>query len=303
MAGFTEHLTICASVPQFLKGVIMKTMFKKVTIVGMGMMGGSLGMALLKNRIAKEVCGAGRNIARLNEAKKLNAATMVTDNLEEAVKGADLIVISVVSDKIAQMYKKLLEAGLAKETIVTDMGSVKKEITDDICALKGYQDNFIGSHPMVGSEKTGVKNSIFNLFNAGNCIVTGNKECRGVKKVTALWKSVGMHTVFMTPQQHDDAVAGISHMPHLAAFALLISQKGCIKNSSNIIGSGFKSMTRIGASDEEVWAGILYANKAQVLKQAERFRKEIEHAEKMLKAGKLAGYIKAARLLRESLDK
>lgn len=281
----------------------MKPMFKKVTIVGMGMMGGSLGMALLKNRIAKEVCGAGRNIAKLNQAKKVNAATTVTVNYEEAVKGADLIVISVVSDKIAQIYKKLLDAGLAKETIVTDMGSVKKEITDDICRLKGYKNNFIGSHPMVGSEKTGVKNSIFNLFNSGNCIVTGDKESRDVKKVAALWKSVGMNTVFMTPAQHDDAVAGISHMPHLAAFALLHSQKKCIESSRNIIGTGFKSMTRIGASDEDVWAGILYANKAQVLKQTERYKKELEQAEKMLKSGRISVYIKAARLLRESLDK
>lgn len=281
----------------------MKPMFKKVTIVGMGMMGGSLGMALLKNRIAKEVCGAGRNISKLKEAKKLNAATMVTDNLKEAVKGADLIVISVVADKIAYMYKKLLEAGLCEDTIVTDMGSVKKEITDDICGLKGYKDNFIGSHPMVGSEKTGVKNSIFNLFNAGNCIVTGPKESKYAKKVAGLWKAVGMNTVFMTPQQHDDAVAGISHMPHLAAFALLHSQKDCIKNSKDIIGTGFKSMTRIGASGEDVWAGILYANKEQVIKQAQRYRKEIERAEKMLKAGKVMPYIKAARLLRESLDK
>jgi len=279
----------------------MNYMFNKVTIIGMGLMGGSFGLALKKKRLALNVTGWGRNEARLRIARGMGAADAVTTDIQEAVNGADITVICLPVNMIAGCFKEI-KPFLKARAIVTDMGSIKENM------LKEIDDGcFVGAHPMAGSEKAGTENIRQGLYEKATCIITPVKKnnTTDVKKIISMFEAIGMKTCVMPPEAHDRAVAKISHMPHAAAFALARSQEKTIRNNPGIIGPGFKDTTRIAASTEDVWAGILLGNKKNVLAELKAYEKELYEFKKALNAGetKLKAYIKKARMLRELLNK
>ena len=273
----------------------------KVTIVGMGLMGGSLGRALIKKKIAKNVTGLGRNLKRLKLAKAKKAATSVTTDIEEAVQGADIVVISLPVLLIPSMFARM-QPFLGKKSIVTDMGSVKGSVVN---VIKSFDKGkcFVGSHPMVGSEKTGIKNIKENLYRGGTCIVTKAGSKKKVNKVAAFWRGVGMKVTIMPVSKHDKLVSGISHFPHLLSFMLINTQQGIIRGNKNVIGQGFRDTTRIAASGEEIWSEIFVANKKEVIDDIKTARDELLKLKKMIafnKLKKIKDYIKKARDLRET---
>jgi prephenate dehydrogenase len=278
--------------------------FKKIAIVGMGLMGGSLGFVLLRKKMSTQVVGLGRNIKRLNLAKANKAATLVTLDVEEAITGADLVVIALPVMLIPGAFNDI-RPYLSKNAIVTDMGSVKSAIVGRIAKLDVNQ-NFIGSHPMVGSEKAGIENIKKDLYENGTCIVTPDK--RSDRKKTAaivkFWKAVGMNVIKMNPKEHDKCAAAISHFPHLAAFAMVVSRADEISRNKKTIGPGFKDFTRIAASNEELWSEIMIMNKNEILGNVSSFIRHLKMVSKMIENGKikeLKSYIKKSRILRESI--
>ena len=278
--------------------------FKKVAIVGAGLMGGSLGRLLLKKKLAGEVVAVGRSLKRLNEAKKLKAATSVTTDIEAGVKDADLVVICVPVALIPVMFMKMQHA-LGKNTIVTDMGSVKAGVVARISVIDKNR-NFVGSHPMVGSEKTGIKNIREEMFAKGACIVTPEKNTdkRKTAKVIAFWKKLGMKVMQMGTEEHDKAVSGLSHLPHLLSFLLVNSQAGNIKKHPAAVGSGFKDMTRIAASGEEIWSEIFVMNKKELLRDIDAFINALDSVRGVIEFNKMdeiKDLIKKARLTREKI--
>ncbi len=279
----------------------MKKMFNKAAIMGMGLMGGSLGLALKEKNLASTVTGWGRNENRLNLARRLGAADNITTDMEKAVKDADIVVICLPVNMITDCFKRI-KPFVKKGAVVTDMGSIKEKIVteiDDPC--------FVGAHPMAGSEKTGTENIKSGLYKNATCIITPCKKNKkaDIKKVSEMFKAIGMKIFLMTPAVHDKAVAGISHMPHAAAYALALSQKRIIKNCPQIIGPGFKDTTRIAASTEEIWAGIMFGNRKNILEEINAYQKELENFKKAVNSGEkeLKAYIKKARIIRELLDK
>jgi len=280
-----------------------KSKYSKVTIIGMGLMGGSLGRALLKKKLAKNVTGLGRNMSRLKVAKKKGAATHVTLDIEEGVKGADIVVISLPVMLIPSMFVQI-QPFLDKKTIVTDMGSVKASIVETI---KLFDRNrcFVGSHPMVGSEKTGIYNIKERLYEGGVCIVAGGNK-KKASKIAAFWKKAGMKVIPMAPSKHDKLISGVSHFPHLLSFMLINTQAGTINKNRSAIGPGFMDATRIAASGEDIWAEIMIANKKEVINNIKTAREELLKIKKMIAFNKMKGikeYIRKARILRESLEK
>lgn len=283
----------------------MKSKYDKITIIGMGLMGGSLGRTLLRNNIAREVVGCGRNINRLKIALKKGAATSVTIDLEKAVNGAQIIIVSLPVMLISEYVKKILTS-VNKNCCITDMGSVKEKIVNEIVKFD-KEKLFIGSHPMVGSEKAGIENMKEDLFKGGTCIVTPlkNSNYQKINILTSFWKYVGMKVIKMTPKQHDKYISGISHLPHLISFALINCQKENILKRKEIIGRGFKDTTRIAASNEEIWTDIFLANQKNIVKDIDYYLKTLKNFRNLIEGNemnKLKSEIKKAKKLRGQIQ-
>ena len=279
-----------------------KRMFDKVVIVGAGFMGGSLGRSIIKNKLAREVVAVGRKKERLLAAKRKKAADKITTSLKQGVEDADLVIISVPVNQIPLIFMKIREY-LPKKAVVTDMGSVKGSVAGKINKIDSRKV-FVGSHPMVGSEKSGIVNMREGLFKGGTCIVTQGKDKAKTLKIIKFWKSLGMNTVVMKPGEHDECVAVLSHVPHLLAFLTVDFAAKQLKRNGRVAGTGFKDFSRIAASNENVWAEIFAANKTEMIKGIRRIQKGLLAAEKMIAFNKIADMkkiIKHARKARESL--
>ncbi|HRU38605.1 MAG TPA: prephenate dehydrogenase [Candidatus Goldiibacteriota bacterium] len=282
----------------------MKIKFSKVAIIGMGFMGGSLGRDILSLGISRKVTGIGRNEARLRKALAKRACTDYTRNFETGVKDADLVVIALPVLLIPPVFSRI-RPFLAGGSVVTDMGSTKADIAVKI----GEMDKdsvFVGSHPMAGSEKTGIDNIKGGLYKGATCIITPyrNYKKTAVRTVETLWKAVGMNTVIMDPAVHDRAAARISHFPHLAAFVITNMARKEIHGMPQIIGPGFRDMTRIAASGEEIWAEIFMSNKKEMLANIDKAIEEFDALSQMIymnKQKELVAYIRKSRQLRERI--
>ncbi len=280
-----------------------KHTLKKVTIVGLGIMGGSLGKEIIFQRLAY-VTGVSSSPARIKEAVKLGAINRGTVNIREGVKDADLVVIAGKVMEIPVKFKQLYPY-LKEGAIVTDVGSVKKYICEAIKKID-KKNVFVGSHPMVGSEKRGLLNSTKEFYKDGVCIMTPGKEtdCDNFTAVYKFWKKMGMTVLAMTAGQHDAETALISHLPHLVAFCLVNNAAEIIKKNPLVIGPGFKGATRIAGSHEEVWAEIFTANKEELLKALSKYRKELSKLEAAVKSttpAQMKKIMRGARLLREKI--
>ncbi len=196
--------------------------WKKITLVGVGLLGGSLGLALKQRRLAASVVGFVRRAASVAECERAGAVDVATLDLLGAVKGAELIVLCTPIAQMRPLVEQMLPA-LKPGAIVTDVGSVKGSVVRDlepIVARAGA--HFVGSHPMAGSERTGVAAASADLFVKAVCVVTPTRSSKktAVRKVEQLWRSVGARLLTLAPDAHDALVSRSSHLPHVVAATL-----------------------------------------------------------------------------------
>lgn len=244
-------------------------LFKKAAIVGTGLIGGSLALAIKKSHLAKEVVGVSRHKKSLALARKRGALDKGSQSLE-IIKGADLLVLATpveIMKSEAVKISKLID----KKCIVTDVGSTKQEL---VSCLEKFFPRYVGSHPLAGSEKRGIFNADKNLFKNSLCILTPTKSSdhAALNKLNSLWKRLGARTVFLKPETHDQILAFVSHLPHLVAFSLINSIPAA---HLKFAASGLKDATRIAASDSELWAEIFLSNRKNILKKIDVFQREI----------------------------
>lgn len=260
-----------------------------VAIIGMGMMGGSIGLAVRARKLPYTVIGIGRNLQKLKKVKKLHAADEVTTDFSQGLKDADLVVICTPVFQIVPMVKKI--APFLKEgSVITDIGSVKGAIVSGVQELlTAYRlpltTAFVGSHPLCGSEKTGVENSSPNLYQGATVVICPalvpplyKGRFGGVESVSAVkkfWKSIGAKTLFLEPEIHDILVAQTSHLPHILASAFVtllahLSHKD--SNAKKLLAGSFKDFTRIVDSDSTQWAEIVSANKKFIIGAIKSYR-------------------------------
>lgn len=280
-------------------------MFNKISIVGVGLIGGSIGLVCRKKKLAKQIVGIGRRKSSINKALKAKTIHEGTLNLKQGVKDSDLI---IVSTPVAIVIKKIKECikNTNKNTIIIDVTSIKEPIVSQIDKLVKLKEHisFVGTHPMAGSEERGVLVARPDLFEDSVCIITPSKNTnkKALKKVNRFWKLLGARIVMISPKDHDVAVACISHLPHLIAFSLCASiPKDLIKLS----GSGFKDMTRIAKSDPGMWSDIFRLNKANIIKSKALFDKHIKLFQSDIAKSKNTNLLKRLRIARqkrESLD-
>lgn len=240
----------------------MKSDFSKIAILGGGLLGGSLSLALARLDSPPDVRLWARKSDTVDSATQLGISG-VTSDLAAAVKDADLIILAVPVGSMACLITAALEAGIPDHCLVTDVGSVKRVPHKKISPLlKPHGIRFIGSHPMAGSERNGLQAATATLFQNAACILTNDDGAPATQTAAleAFWKLIGCRTSWMSASIHDELVARISHLPHLIAAS---AARVCLKDPSEgkFGGGGLRDTTRVAAGNPAMWAEIVIENR------------------------------------------
>ena len=250
-------------------------------------MGGSLGLAAKRHNIADEVCGYARREESRTRALEINAVDTVTETIPAAVENADIAVFCLPVFTISEQIKQY--AGyFPSHCVITDVGSTKTDIVNTVTPLfKNTNNVFVGSHPIAGSDKTGIEAASADLYNNSVVIITPQENnLPAAAKIINLWKSIGAATVIMTPEQHDKIIAATSHLPHIIAAILVdavLNRKSDDINIAEFCGTGFKDTTRIAAGSEEIWHDIIKSNKSSILTELNNFSNILDNFTQLLK--------------------
>jgi prephenate dehydrogenase len=262
--------------------------WKKVTLAGVGLLGGSLGLALKQRKLADLVVGFVRRKESIKECESHGAIDSATLDLHEAISGAELIVLCTPIAKMQSLVKQMRPA-LAKGAIVTDVGSVKGSVVRDLEGLVAKSGgHFIGSHPMAGAERMGVAAARGDLFNNAVCIVTPTSKSNkpAVDKVEELWRSVGARPLRMSPGLHDELVGRSSHLPHVLAATLAnaVLDPKQPKQQGALCANGFRDTTRIASGSPEMWRDIALANRENLISALDFYIENLQGFRQVLKS-------------------
>ncbi len=256
-----------------------KPLFDKVTIVGVGLMGGSLGLAIKKKKLAKMVMGVVHHRQTIAQAFRRGALHGATMNLKEGVKHADLVILCAPVSTILQQLK-VLKPWLAPNARVIDVASSKLLV--DHAARKYLNGaHFVGCHPMVGAAKSGLAHANGNLFEGALCFMTNTDPV-----IERFWHELGANSHYLTPKSHDEWVAHVSHLPHILAFTLF--QSGGAQKLARLgieaSNPSIRDLARLSKSDPRLWADILLSNKEEILKSLQEHETSVRLLKKALKS-------------------
>ena len=243
------------------------TQWDTVTVVGAGLIGGSVGLALQRRGLVRQVIGVGRRESSLRRAKQLGVVTATTTSLELGVKEAEFVVVATPVETVVDRIRAVADHCLP-DAVVTDAASTKQSIVESI-GDSGLGDLFVGSHPMAGSEKTGPEAADPDLFQGRLVVVTptGETAVQRTEIVERFWESLGARTLQMDPAVHDEAVANASHLPHVLASALAATAN---ERALSVVGTGWLDTTRIAAGDAELWRQILMDNRSRIIAEIDK---------------------------------
>ena len=246
--------------------------FGTVCIIGPGLIGGSIGLGLKKRNLAKTIIGVGHRTSSLEKATKMRAIDIGLLNSDEAVKDADIVILATSVNKIIDTAKKIISL-MKSNAILTDVGSTKKYIVDQISHNIRKDITFVGAHPIAGSEQRSVEFASADLFEGCTCIITpiGN-HTKEVETISHLWQLLGAKITYLTPEQHDEILAFVSHLPHLAASSLINAVE---KEHIAFGASGLRDTTRVASGDPELWLDIFCQNRENVIKSIDKFITEL----------------------------
>lgn len=266
---------------------------KKLVIFGVGLIGGSVALALKKASSTAKIVGVGRSAESLQTALDLGVIDSATSNIAEAVKDADIILIAA---PVAQTPSILhaIKPHLAASTVITDAGSTKGDVLQYAAEILGDQLNqFVGGHPIAGAEKSGVTAAMADLYIGKNVVLTPTPvtDTQAVQRVKNLWQSCGASVSEMSAATHDSIFAAVSHLPHLLAFALVddIASRPNAEQLFGFAASGFRDFTRIAGSHPEMWRDISLANRNALLNELDAYQQELDRLQRLLAAEDGAG--------------
>jgi cyclohexadieny/prephenate dehydrogenase len=253
-----------------------------LTIVGVGLIGGSIGLAAKARKLAARVIGAGRNPASLDVARAVGAIDEGMLDLNAAIHRAELTVFCTPVDKIVEQVLAA-GAGCASGTLLTDAGSTKGYIVTNIEGRLPAGVEFVGSHPLAGSEKRGPEHADAKLFHNRWTVVTQTPrtDAAALEKTKTFWQALGAKVRVMTPEDHDHALAHTSHLPHLVAAALAGTLPDGLKD---LVATGFRDTTRIAAGDSDLWTAIFAQNRSAVLEALAPLADRLDEFKRLLEA-------------------
>ncbi len=244
------------------------TQFDRAVIVGVGLLGGSIGMALRTREIAKQVIGFSPRGNSLDPAIALGAIDTGVNSLADACQGADLAIICTPVQSISDFAEQCFSF-MPSQCLITDVGSTKQSIVKTIATSVGSK-NFVGSHPLAGSEKSGVEHAREDLLADKLVVITPDCDSPPslVHKTEQLWQSLGARTLRMSPTEHDSALARTSHLPHILASALAAATP---TDLLPLTASGWRDTTRVASGGADLWRQILEENRQPVIQVLEEF--------------------------------
>jgi prephenate dehydrogenase len=251
-----------------------------LTIIGVGLIGGSFARAVRDAGLVQHICGCGRNKANLEKAKELGVIDTYYQDIKTAVKEADVIFIATPVGSFKTVLNEI-KGSIKTDVIITDAGSTKASVIEAAESVFGsVPQRFVPGHPIAGTENSGVEASFSTLFNDHRIILTPleNTDPEALEIVTRLWESTGAEVVNMDYKHHDLVLAATSHLPHLLAFSLvntlttLDEKQEIFENAAG----GFRDFTRIASSNPEMWQDICLANKSALLEHLDHFSNDLQ---------------------------
>ncbi len=278
-------------------------LFDNVTIIGVGLIGASCALALKGRGLCGTVCGYGRKEANLKQAKELGIINEYSLEIRKACEDADLVILSTPVGLFKKIVREIRDV-LKKNTLITDVGSVKGPLVNELEKLMPEGVSYIGSHPIAGSDRSGIGNARADLFDGVRCIVTptARSEKSTIQQITTLWESCGGNVEIMDPMLHDEIYAAVSHLPHLIAYAMVNTVEDSNTEFLKYAGPGFKDTTRIALSSPEMWRDISLLNGNNLIELIERFGSNLSIIASLIRNADAAGLeheFSKARTLRE----
>ncbi len=258
----------------------------RIVIVGLGLIGGSLGLALKRRRLARRIIGVSHNPATLRRAKRLGAIDAGATALRDAVADADIVVLATPVGRIVPLATQAARF-MRPGAVLTDVGSTKATILRTLERRLPRRVAFVGGHPIAGSERRGLSAASATLFDSAICILTptARTDRRALSRVRALWAPLVDRVVLMRPEQHDRILAELSHLPHLLAYAL--ARTADPRQLPHATRS-YLEMTRVAKSDPGLWEHIFLSNRGALLKALDRFTAEMCTVTGAIRSGKAA---------------
>ncbi len=243
--------------------------FRRVAILGVGLLGGSVALALKQRLNDVEIVGLSRSEAKRQLAIQCGAVDVAVDNIAAACEGADVVVVAAPVDRIASMANEAY-ASAPDGCLITDVGSTKATITDRV-----PHKNFVAAHPIAGSEKTGVTNAWADLFVDKTIVITPttSTDPAMLEACDRFWQLTGGRTVRMSPEDHDAHLAAVSHVPHLMS-ALVARQLP--PSAKELVGTGWQDITRVAAGDPDMWTAICGENQNAIISELDRLMADLK---------------------------
>ena len=280
--------------------------FHRVGIIGLGLMGGSMALGLKRRGFKGEIVGYDLSTESLKEAKIMGAIDEEAISIKDAVYKSDLVVVAVPLGYYNEIFRDM-SPFLSENTIVTDIGSVKGYVSKIAIKYLPKNTQFIGGHPMSGSEKGGIKAANPFLYENAFYFLTPSVDIKksNVEKLDMFVKQLGSYSVIISPEEHDEIVSQISHLPHLVASALvgMLDKKRGISHLP-FVGGGFRDTTRIASGNPSMWKDIFFFNKDQLLKSVDNLMENLKEFRSSIcndDKDEILDRLKNAKILRDSL--
>ena len=252
----------------------------KLCIIGVGLIGGSLALALKKAGAVGEVVGAGRDVAHLEKAKDLGVIDHFETDISLAVKDCDVVVVAVPLGAMQSVFEKIAPV-ITSDMIITDVGSAKGSVVKAAqAAFKNIPATLVPGHPIAGTEKSGVEASFPELYENRRIIITPleTSSTTAISKVKSMWQACGAEVVETTIEHHDEVLAATSHLPHMLAFSLVdtLAKMDAKNEIFDFAAGGFRDFTRIASSDPDMWRDICLANGDALVEMIKKFSDDLQ---------------------------
>ena len=290
-SGFTFYVLRLISIFHLPSSIryLPAVLFRKITIIGVGLLGGSIGLAVRHRKLARQTAGFVRRTASLKDCERMGAVDYATTDLLAAVWDADLVILCTPLAQMRSRVREMLPA-LKRGAIVTDVGSVKASVVRELESLVAKAGaHFVGSHPMAGAEKTGVAAARVDLFANTVCVLTPVKKTNpaALKKAEQFWRAMGSRVLRLTPEMHDALVSRSSHLPHIIAATLAshVLNPAHPKQQAALCANGFRDTTRIASGSPEMWRDIALANRRNLAKSLDAFIADLQKFRRLVKKG------------------
>jgi len=262
--------------------------FDKVCIIGFGLIGSSIARGIKENNLAKHIVAADKDPDVCKLAIKLKIADSANTDLRKAVEGCDLVIMCVPVGACGDVAQKI-QYSLEKNTILTDVGSVKGSVIKKVTPFVSETTHFVPAHPIAGTEHSGPESGFAELFHGRWCILTplAETDIKAVEKVTKLWEALGSTIEIMSARRHDLVLGITSHLPHLIAYTIVGTATDLEDDTKEDVvkfsASGFRDFTRIAASDPVMWRDVFLNNKEAVLEILQRFTEDLTELQKAIR--------------------